>query len=160
MLEMTVRRVCINGVERDYKIVEHSGAVAIAAIEDGKMAFVWQTRPAVGGKMLEIPAGTLEPGENPLDCAIRELQEETGCTANRWEKLGACHMAPGYSTEVIHFFLAQDLTQGKQNLDETEDIQVRWIQLDRLDEMVISGDISDAKTLSAFLYLKIRGVLR
>ncbi len=159
MLEMTVQRVCINGIEKDYKIVQHSGAVAIVAIDNAKMAFVWQTRPAVKSKMLEIPAGTMEPGEEPLECAVRELEEETGCKAETWTKLGACHMAPGYSTEVIHMFLAEDLTHGEQNLDDTEDIQVRWISIADLDKMVNSGEITDAKTLAAFLYLRIRGVL-
>ncbi|NLV91613.1 MAG: NUDIX hydrolase [Firmicutes bacterium] len=156
MLEMTTQRVCINGIEKDYKIVRHSGAVAILAIDGDRMAFVWQTRPAIGRKMLEIPAGTLEFNEDPDECAVRELEEETGCRAARWEKLGVLHIAPGYSTEVIHLYLAEDLTMGEQNLDDTEDIEVRWIPLNKLDQMIRSGEITDAKTVAGLMHLRLR----
>lgn len=159
MLEMTTKRVRINGIERDYKIVQHSGAVAIVAIDEcDRLAFVWQTRPALGRKILEIPAGTLEIGEDPAECAVRELREETGCTAKKWLPLGQCHMAPGYSTEVIHLFMATDLTQGEQDLDDTEDIQVRWIPRSEVDKMILSGELTDAKTLAALHHLKLRNL--
>jgi len=159
MLEMTTKRVRINGIEKDYKIVKHPGAVAIVAVDErDRLAFVWQTRPAVGKKMLEIPAGTIEMGEDPAECAVRELREETGCTAKKWITLGACHMAPGYSTEVIHLFMATDLVQGEQDLDDTEDIQVRWVPRSEVDRMILSGELTDAKTLAALHHVKLRNL--
>lgn len=156
---MTTKRVRINGIEKDFKIVVHSGAVAIVAVDErDRVAFVWQTRPAVGRKMLEIPAGTLEIGEDPLECAKRELREETGCTAEKWVSLGSCHMAPGYSTEVIYLFMATNLTQGEQDLDDTEDIQVRWISRQDIDQMILSGELTDAKTLAALHFVKLRNL--
>lgn len=149
----TQKMVNINGKLREYSIVEHDGASAIIPWQKGKLTLVRQTRPAVGRKLLEIPAGALEKGEDPLEAAKRELAEETGWRGATWHSLGEFYLAPGYSSEILHLFLATDLQMGGQNLDDSEDIEVVHLALSQVKEKVLSGHIQDAKTLVALLYL-------
>lgn len=138
-----------------FKMVEHPGAAAALVIKDGLVLLVEQYRPAAGRHMLEIPAGTIDREESPLECAQRELQEETGYRAENWEPLGHLYPTPGYTNEVLHIFLASGLTKGEQHLDESEDIDVRWIPLTQVEEMIDNGEINDAKTIIAvFKYVR------
>jgi ADP-ribose pyrophosphatase len=130
------------------EIVEHPGAVAIVAIDgDGRIVLVRQWRHAVGRALWEIPAGTLIPGEEPGAAARRELAEETGYRAAVWERLGTGPVAPGYSGEVLHLFLARQLTPGETHTDADEHVITRLftaVEADRL----IGDDAVDLKTVA------------
>ena len=148
------KMVKINGKLREYHIVEHDGAAAIIPWHHGKLTLVRQTRPAVEQQLLEIPAGALEKGEDPLTAARRELAEETGWRARSWYKLGELYLAPGYSTEILHLYLATDLSLGEQNLDDSEDIEVVHMDWQEALAKARSGNIKDAKTLAALFHLE------
>jgi ADP-ribose pyrophosphatase len=155
LLKLHVDRVKLpNGRETTREIVEHPGAVAIVPVLDnGKLLVVKQYRTAARRRLMEIPAGTLEAGEAPLACARRELIEEAGYAAGRLRKLFSCYLAPGYSTEKIHFFLASQLvpTSGRQAEDES--IIVQAMDLHEALKAIERGKIQDAKTISALYYL-------
>ncbi len=134
------------------EIVEHRGAAAIVPVLDNhKVVFVRQYRYTVGEYLLEIPAGTLEPTENPEDCAKRELEEETGYRCAEIQKILECYVAPGYSTEKIHFYLATRLTPSNMNLEEDERINVETMPITNAQEMIRRGEIHDAKTVCGIL---------
>ena len=134
-------------------IVQHIGAVTILPVDQhDQVLFVRQYRHATGKKLLELPAGTLNPGELPEACAAREIREETGMAARNLVKLGSFFLAPGYSTEFMHVFLASDLYSDPLPGDEDEFLSVEKIPLDHVRDLVSSGEIQDSKTLSA-LYL-------
>lgn len=138
-----------NGKIAKREIVEHNGATAIVPIlDDGRVVLVRQYRYAAGTELLEIPAGTLEPDETPENCAKRELEEETGFRCKEMRKLIEIFLAPGYSTEKIHIYLAKGLIETKMRLEEDEKINVEKISLTTALEMVNSGRIQDAKTIS------------
>ncbi|NLB18097.1 MAG: NUDIX hydrolase, partial [Syntrophomonadaceae bacterium] len=108
-----------NGKEATRECIEHPGAVAIVALdEQERVCMVRQYRYPVGQELLEIPAGKLSPGENPLDCARRELLEETGISAGHWEKLFSYYSTPGFCDEMLHMYLARDLSMGESQPDE------------------------------------------
>lgn len=133
-------------------IVRHPGAVAILPVlPDGRIVLVKQYRYAAGRKLLEIPAGTLEPGEKPLECARRELREETGYKAGEMVNLMSCFMAPGYSSEAIHFFIARDLREVGKDLEPDEEIE--RLTLKEAVNKVEENAIEDAKTMIGILYL-------
>lgn len=139
-----------NGVCLDMEIIRHPGASAIVAMTPKKeILLIKQYRYAVGGFIWEIPAGTFNAKEPPLECAMRELTEETGYVAKNWEKLGETTPVPGYSDERIHLFLAQDLTEKTQNLDQDEVLDVHKVAYQKVLSMVNSGEIQDAKSLAA-----------
>jgi ADP-ribose pyrophosphatase len=141
-----------NGRESVYDIIDHPGAVTIIPVDDnGNILFVRQFRPATGEILLELPAGTLEKGENPKDCAAREIQEETGFAAKTLTSLGAVWLAPGYSTEYLHFFLAKDLFISPLKGDEDEYIIVEPIPYNRALDMAYAGEIKDGKSLAGLL---------
>lgn len=144
------------------EIVEHMGGVAIIPVdENGLVSCVRQYRYAVGEHLLEIPAGKLEEGEEPFHCAVRELSEETGYTADNYVFLGAIFPSPGYCREKLYIYLATGLRPGKKHLDEGEFLDVEKYPLDTLAEMVMRGELSDAKTVVAVLkaqrYLRENG---
>jgi ADP-ribose pyrophosphatase len=141
-----------NGKETDRNIVKHPGAVAIIAIQDEEVVLIKQYRYATSKYLLEIPAGTLELGEDPLQCAVRELLEETGYAASSWSKLFKCYMVPGYSDEIIHFFLAERLTKIGGEPDEDEDIEVQLFSFEEALRMIESNEIEDAKTMIGVLW--------
>ncbi len=135
------------------EIVEHPGAVVILPLKNGKIIMVRQHRPAIREALLELPAGTLEPGENPYSCAVRELEEETGYKAGRLELLGSFYASPGYSSEKLFAFVAENLVLGEKRPEIDEDITVLEIEEDEVLEMVKRGEIEDSKTLSTlFLF--------
>jgi ADP-ribose pyrophosphatase len=140
-----------DGAETQLDIVEHGGAVTILPIdEQGNIWFVRQYRHAAGLEMLELPAGTLELGEPPEICAHREIREEIGMRAGKLQKIGEFYLAPGYSTEFMHIFLATNLSPDPLEGDIDEFLQIEKIPLKRVPAMVQAGEIIDGKTLAVF----------
>jgi ADP-ribose pyrophosphatase len=134
-----------------YEIVEHPGAVAIVPLlDDGRVLLVRQFRRAVAQDLLEVPAGTLEPGETPGECARRELAEEVGCAAARWECLASFYTAPGVMSEEMHVFLARDLSPAQAEHEE-EDLRVETVPLAEARRRAIAGEIRDAKSIAGIL---------
>ena len=141
-----------NGKKTTRDIVDHPGAVAIVPVlDDGRIVLVRQYRYATGKDLLEIPAGTLEKGEAPDTCARRELKEETGYTAGSMKKILSMYMAPGYSNEVIHLYLATELKAGEQSIEEDEIIIFEPYGPDELLGMIEKNVIEDAKTIAGVL---------
>ena len=137
-----------NGVTIDLEIIRHPGAAAVVPLKDkGTVVLIKQFRHAAGGFIYEIPAGKLHPGEDPLHCAVRELEEEIGYIAGRLERLTNILTAPGFTDEVIHIYKATDLTAGRQQLDRDEVLEVLEISLEEAITMIESGTIRDAKTI-------------
>ena len=138
------------GREAEREIVRHRGAVAVAAVTgQGEIYLVRQYRYALGREFLEIPAGKLEPGEDPAEAALRELAEETGARAEKLEPLGVIIPTCGYSDEKIYLYLATGLTAGETNFDEDEFLDILKLPLEKAYDMALRGEIEDAKTLSA-----------
>jgi ADP-ribose pyrophosphatase len=130
------------------EIVEHPGGVGIVAIlDDGMVLLVRQYRKAPDKVLLEIPAGKLEVNEEPSETALRELKEETGYTAGKLEYLTEFYTSPGFSTEKIYLFLAEELVPGEQELDTGEFIELEKYTIDELKVMINRGEIMDSKTL-------------
>ncbi len=145
----------VNGSVVYREVVEHSGGVAIVPVDSKQeVHMVRQFRYPMREEILEIPAGKLERGEDPYDCAVRELSEETGCTAGRIVSLGEFFPSPGFSSEVLYIYLATDLTPGEMNLDEDELLDVETIPLEDLVKRIMSGEIKDAKTIIGILKAK------
>lgn len=139
-----------SGAEARVDVVVHPGAVAMLPIDDeGRILFVRQYRHPIGKDLLEIPAGTLEPDEDPRSCAVRECEEEIGCSPGKLVPLGLIYLAPGYSSEQIHLFLARDLRPKKRDADEDEDLHVEALSPLQVQTMLQEGQIQDAKTLIA-----------
>ena len=126
----------------------------VPVLGDGRVALIRQYRYAVGKMLLEIPAGTLERGELPLDCAVRELREETGYEAEVIEPLLSCFMVPGYSDEVIHYFVARGLSVVGDDPEMDEDITLELHDLVDVRRMIEENVIEDAKTIVGILSLK------
>ncbi len=134
------------------EIVEHRGAAAIVALDDqARVALVRQYRVGAKSETLEIPAGTLEEGEEPARCATRELTEETGFHALKWDDLGYFYSSPGFLTEKMHLFLARELTRGQAAPEADEQIKVELVALDQAVKMIERGEIVDAKTMVGLL---------
>ncbi len=141
-----------NGRIARREVVEHRGAVAIVPLlDENTVLLIRQYRQAVGETLLEIPAGTLEPDEPPDSCARRELEEETGYQARQLRRLFSQYLAPGYSQEVLHVYLAEDLTRAHKNLDEDELTELVPTPLDQVAEMILQGKIKDSKTIAGLL---------
>jgi len=137
------------------EVVEHPGGVCVVPVDrGGNFWCVRQFRYPFMKELLEFPAGKLELGEDPLPCAIRELSEETGLTAGRIDYLGPMYPSPGYLNEILHIYLARDLTEGEAHLDENEFLSVERITGDRLLTMVMQNEIRDAKTIVGFFKAK------
>lgn len=134
------------------EIVRHSGGACVVAIDDQDHVYlVRQYRKPYDTELLELPAGKLEPGEDPLDCATRELTEETGMTAQSIEWLATVYPSPGYCSETLSIYLATGLTYGQSNLDDGEFLSVHPYPLEEALSMVDRGDIRDAKTVVGLL---------
>jgi len=140
--------------ERQREIVEHSGATAVVAIDaDGFVVLVRQTREPARKQLLELPAGTLEPGEKPLEAAKRELDEEVGLHGGEWRELATFYSSPGFCRERVHVFLAENVEDGEPSPEEGEELEiVRW-RVDEIDERL--SELEDAKTIAGLLlYLR------
>jgi ADP-ribose pyrophosphatase len=138
-----------NGRTAKREIVRHTGAVAVVPVKDGSVLLVRQNRHAAGQDLLEIPAGKLDvPGEDPLECARRELLEETGYVAGVLELLGVFYASPGFTDERFHLYVATDLEESgpPPGHDEGEPISTQWLRLDGLLDAIAGGTIIDAKT--------------
>lgn len=149
VITMNVDTVTLpNGVTVDLEIVRHPGASAIVPLkEDGTVVLIRQFRHAAGGFIYEIPAGKLSPGEEPMACAARELEEEIGYRAGSFELLSSIFTAPGFTDEVIRIYKATGLMKGRQQLDRDEVLQVVEMPLYEAMAMIKTGTIRDAKTI-------------
>ena len=144
-----------DGRDTKFDIIEHGGSVIIVPLDaEGNLLFVRQYRHAAGIDLLELPAGTLEEGEDPAVCAAREIREETGFAADNIKKIGDFYLAPGYSTEFMHVYLAQDLRHDPLEADADEFLSVEKIPFAEAVQMAERGGIPDAKSLAALLLAK------
>ncbi len=148
VITLEVREV--NGKARE--VVRHPGSVSILPYENGYVYLIKQYRYPLNDYIWEIPAGTLEEGESPEECAKRELEEETGLIAGKLEKMFEAYLIPGYGTEKMHFFLATELSKGEMHPEPSEKIEVHRIPIDEALEMIKGGKIVDAKTIAALLW--------
>ena len=138
--------------ETKYDIIDHGGSVIIIPLDkDGNLIFVRQYRHAAGKELLELPAGTLDEGEDPAVCAAREIREETGFASDKLEKIGEFFLVPGYSTEYMYVYLAQELRHDPLEGDADEFLSVESIPLAEAIQMAERGEIPDAKSLAALL---------
>ena len=139
------------------EVVEHPGGVTILPVdEEGNCTMVRQFRDPFGRMMLEAPAGKLEYGEDPKEAAVRELSEETGFAADQLVYLGRCCTSPGFSTEVLHIYLALGLHPGECHPDQDEFLNVERIPFDEMVHRCLNGEIEDAKTVAAVLKAKVQ----
>ena len=147
-----------DGVHVRRDLVQHPGSIVILAVDhsgkEPRVLLERQYRHAAGSRLWELPAGSLEPGEDKLAAAKRELMEETGYTARKWEKALYFFVSPGFLTESMQVYLAQGLTKGKAQPEEDERIAIRFFSLRQAVEMAVSGRIIDAKTIAGILWLQ------
>ncbi len=156
VLSLSLYTIPVNKRKVTREVIEHPGAAAILAIEDGKVLLVRQHR-FPHGYVLEIPAGTLEKGEKPLTCAHRELREETGHTAKKMVPLIKYYPSIGYNTEIIHCYLASGLKKaGDLQLDHDEIMSVVKMDFAKVVKLILSGKITDSKTICAVLAYKTK----
>ena len=160
ILNLDVDRVRFpDGSEGELEMIRHPGASAVIPFltdptgDDPQVLLIRQYRYAAEGYLYEIPAGRLDPGEEPQQCARRELLEETGCTASGVEFLTTMHTTPGFTDERIHLFMATGLTRGASQLEQDEFIEVVTRPLSEVLPMVERGEISDAKSVIAILFV-------
>ena len=153
ILNLRVDQVVLpDGTTGSREVVEHSGAVAVVALDDmGNVMLVKQYRYATGEELIEIPAGKLNEGENPEECAVRELREETGYDAKKVTKLASFYSTPGFSSEKLNLFLATGLSYAGQHLDQDEFVEIIKVKLSQALNMVDSGEIKDAKSITGLL---------
>ena len=145
----------VNGAQASREVVEHPGGVCILPLfDDGTVSIVRQFRYPFQQVVTELPAGKLEKGEDHRPAALRELEEEVGVTCGKLTYLGCLYLSPGFSTEVLHMYLAQELAQGQCHPDEDEFLEAERIPFDQLFQMVMSGEITDAKTVALVLKTK------
>lgn len=156
ILSLRVDRVLLeNGHETVREVIDHQGAAGVVAFdEEGKLLMVRQYRYPIGQELLELPAGKIDPGETPLQCAARELQEETGYKAEKLTELGRVYPAAAYDVELVHLFYAEGLTPAQQKLDEDEFLSVERVDFDEAVRMVLDDEILDSKTQIGILRIK------
>ncbi len=153
IINLKKQKVTVKSGTSYREIIEHSGgAVIIAVTGERRMAMIRQFRKPAGKVMFEVPAGKIDPGEDPMDAAIRELKEETGYTASSVRYLTRFYPTVGYSEEVLYLYLMEGLTPGETDFDENEAIDMEDWSIDDLHQMVMRGEIDDAKTIIAIEY--------
>lgn len=140
-----------DGKQAHREILEHPGGACVICVRDGKVALVRQYRYAYEEELLEIPAGKLQKGEDPLNAAKRELEEETGLVADSLKHLLTIYPSPGYCDEKIYIYEAHGVKEGKQHLDEDEFLSVVYLPVKEALEMIKCGEIKDSKTVAALL---------
>ncbi|WP_282935713.1 NUDIX hydrolase [Paenibacillus sp. RC67] len=138
-----------NGDIAKREIIKHPGAVAVLAIKDDHMLVVEQYRKPLEKSQIEIPAGKLDPGEEPLEAAKRELEEETGYKAGTIKHICSFYTSPGFADEILHLYVADDLIKGEVHLDEDEFLECESITLEQAKQYIQDQRISDAKTITA-----------
>ena len=144
-----------NGSRVDREVVEHPGGVGIVPLtKDNKVLMVRQYRYPMEEELLEIPAGKLDEGEDPFACAVRELSEETGCTAGRYVDLGASYPSPGFCREKLYIYLAMDLQYGDMHLDENELLSIEPVALDELIYKIMANELPDGKSMIGIMKAK------
>ena len=147
-----------NGATVELEVIHHPGAAAVIPMKDeDTVLLIRQYRHAAGGYILEIPAGTLRPGEGPRECAARELEEEIGFRASALEPVAAFLTTPGFTDEVIHIYKATGLSPGKQNLDPDEVLEVVEVPLKKAIGLIEDGTIRDGKTIVGLQAVFLRG---
>jgi ADP-ribose pyrophosphatase len=153
-LEMVTEEVELpNGKIATLDLIRHPGASAVVPfLDDDHVLLIRQFRHAAGGTIFEVPAGKLDPGEEPIRCAVRELEEETGKRAHRMEPLGSILTTPGFTDEVIHLFAAFDLEDVPQALEEHEVIEQAPMTLENALGLIWSGELTDAKSIVALVH--------
>lgn len=140
-----------NGQKAYREFVDHPGGVGVVAITpERKMLMVQQFRKAIEGETIEIPAGKLEGGEDPLECGKRELEEETGYKAKEFISLGYIYPSPGFTNEKTYIYLAKDLYKGTVNPDEDEFLDILEIPIEEIHSMIMKNEINDAKSVVGF----------
>jgi ADP-ribose pyrophosphatase len=141
-----------NGVTVELEILKHPGASAVVPVHpDGSITLIRQYRHAAGGMIYEVPAGKLDPGEDPATCAGRELTEETGLVAGTLRHLTTIHTTPGFTDEVIHLYVATELSEAEAHPEGDEVIERHTLPAAQVHEMIRSGEITDSKTICAVL---------
>lgn len=151
-LRVDLLEVIDSGVRIERDVIEHPGAIVLIPVDSkGRLLMVEQYRHAVGETLLELPAGTLEPGEEPIVCANRELQEEVGYKAKTLKPMGGYYAAPGYTSEYMHLFLATGLAPSRLKGDEEEGISAKPVSVSRALRMIKDGKIRDAKSVAGIL---------
>jgi ADP-ribose pyrophosphatase len=140
------------GEKTTREIVEYADCIAIVTIDgDGNVLLVRQFRKPVERELLEIPAGGINPGEDPAASVCRELREETGYFPEKIERLGGFYSTPGYCSEYLHLYLASDLTHSPLYAEDTENISLVWVSLSQIPALITSGTICDAKSIAGLL---------
>ena len=141
-----------SGNKTTREVVEHSDCVAVVVLDgQNNVLLERQFRYPVGKALLEIPAGGIDPGEEPIDCVRRELQEEIGYLPGKIERLGGFYSIPGYGTEYLYCYLATDLMPSRLVDEDTDEIEVVKVPLNKIPQLIASGEICDAKSIAALL---------
>ncbi|OIJ10737.1 ADP-ribose pyrophosphatase [Anaerobacillus alkalilacustris] len=147
-----------NGEHSKREIIKHPGAVAVIAVtKDKKILLINQFRKPLEKELVEIPAGKLEPGEDPLECAKRELEEETGYRPKDLKLVTSFYTSPGFANELVYIYFTNEMELGEVNCDEDEFLEVIEVTLDEAEELIEKQVIHDAKTVFAIQYLKLNG---
>ena len=154
VFEVRSEELTINNKKILRDVIYHPGAVAILVKKDNQFLFVKQYRHPSREQLIEIPAGTLEENETPIETAKRELLEEAGIKANELKFLIKFFVAPGYCSEIIHLFYTDNFEITKNNPEEEEDIETIWIDIEKAYEMIKNNEIKDAKTIIALTYYR------
>jgi ADP-ribose pyrophosphatase len=151
VIDLWVERITLpNEKQMSLELVHHPGGAAIVALDDqSNVCLLRQYRHAAGGYIYELPAGKIDDSEPPIDTAQRELREEAGMQAADWQTLGRMYSSPGFCDEIIHIYLARDLTPVPVEHEEHEIIEVEWVAFDEAMKRAASGDINDAKSVAA-----------
>ncbi|MFI3329463.1 MAG: NUDIX hydrolase [bacterium] len=158
VVKLTVDDVlCDNDIESKREVIHHNGGAAILVVVDNKVLLEKQFRYPFNDYIYEIPAGKLEIGEDPLEAAKRELEEETGFVALDIKDLGCMYPSVGYTNEVIKLYLVTKLKEGKLNLDIDEVIDIEFVEMSKVKEMILNNEIVDAKTLCALYKYNLLG---
>jgi ADP-ribose pyrophosphatase len=146
-------------VTRD-RVIHNGASIMIPLQSDGKLILVKQYRHSVREDLIEFPAGTVDSGEAPLECAKRELMEETGWEASNWVDLGTLYPCPGFCSEIQYLFLASDLREAPQNRDEDELIEILPLSIEQVVDLIKQNKIKDGKTIAAFYRALTCGYLK
>lgn len=152
VFDVKVDKISYNGKDKHNRevVIHHGGAVVLPLLSNNKIIFVKQYRYPLQKAIIELPAGKLNKGEDPLLCATRELQEETGYTTSKISKLGSIYTSPGFCTEELHLFLAEDLIPGPHNREIGElDMELLELDFSQVKNLIANGELKDAKSIAA-----------